>query len=117
MLEEFENLRQEKNGYRRLFFSKKYDLYIWYNEKNGTIIGFQIVYDKESTQKAFTWNEEDGYMNDTVDEGDNYPLSLTPILVPDGKVCKSEIKMIEKEMDNIEIEIKDFVLQKIDEFT
>ena len=116
MLQEFKNLRKEKNGFRRLFFSKKYDLYIWYKEKRGTIEGFQIVYNKESTQKAFTWSKEEGYLSNIVDEGDNYPINETPILVPDGKICKSEIKMIEKEMDNVEMEIKDFVLKKINEY-
>jgi len=117
MLIEFEKVRQEKNCFRRLFCSKNFDLYIWYNKKGGNIIGFKIVYMNDNVQKAFTWEIERGYMNNTVEGWDSSRFNKTPILIPDGIFCKNKLIFnIEKEMDNIEKEIKELVLQKIAEF-
>ena len=116
MFEEFINLRQDKNGYRRLFFTKNMDLYIWYDKKDGEIIGFQIVYEKNNEQKAFTWKKENGFTHDTVDDGDKY-FNLTPILIPDGEVKLSYlISYLESNLEIGEADIKEIVLRKLNEY-
>jgi len=117
MLNEFKTVRQDKNGFKRFFCSEKYDLYVWYDKEGGSIVGFQILYMKDADQKAFTWVKEEGYLHNTVDGWDSSYFNETPILVPDGVFCKNLVLSdIEKEMENIEKEIKEFVLKKLIEY-
>jgi len=117
MLKEFKAVRQDNKGFKRLFCDEKYDLFVWYDKKGGSIVGFQILYMKEADQKAFTWVQEEGYLHNTVDGWDSSYFNETPILVPDGIFSKNLLLPdFENEMGNIEIEIKDFVLKKLREY-
>ena len=67
-LKEFSKVRQEKEGYRRLFADDYFDLYIWYDSKEKmSKIGFQLVYGKKS--KAITWSQGSLNHNKIEDEG------------------------------------------------
>ena len=42
-------------GYRRWFLNNYFDIIVWYEKKDGDIKGFQICYEKNGREKAFTW--------------------------------------------------------------
>ncbi len=84
MLNEFERLRQDKNGFRRLFSDNNCDLYLWYDNKTDkNLVGFQIVYKSNIDLKALTWTKKEGFYHLAVDEGRNRG-GQTPLLVLDG---------------------------------
>jgi hypothetical protein len=117
MLSEYENVRQEKKNHRRLFRDDKYNLYVWYEKKNGKILGFQIIYNLEDIQKAFTYEEDNGYYHNEVDGWDNTAYKGTPLLVQDGKFGKNEMyKIMKHELANIETDLRAYILNKILEY-
>jgi hypothetical protein len=52
MLKEFPNLRQQGEGFRRLFTDPQFDLYVWYASREGAVIGFQLVYKKKDQKRT-----------------------------------------------------------------
>ncbi len=117
MLIEFEKLRQDKNGYRRLFSDDNCDLYMWYdNEINKKLIGFQIVYKINMELKALTWTENEGFFHLGVDEGKNW-YAQTPLLVEDGIFEYQIVKeLIKDNIENTNDEDLKFALVKVREF-
>jgi hypothetical protein len=82
MLREVRKVRQIKGESRRRWFDDDYfDLIVWFGEEDE-IVGFQLCYDRRGEQKAFTWQQEFGYMHHRVDQGEDKPgkLKATPIL-------------------------------------
>lgn len=114
MLREFSNLRQEHQGFRRLFTDDKYQLYLWYSDREREILmGFQLIYQYQGQQKALTWNESGGYQHSGVDEGESW-MNPAPLLVEDGFFQYAAVKddliaCLESAMDP---DVK-LVLQKI----
>jgi hypothetical protein len=90
-MKEFERVRQDRNGYKRLFADEVFDLYVWYTKKKGSITGFQLVYEKWTNPRAFTWIEGKGYRHDRIDGYDSNRWNLTPFLVADGRLDKNSI--------------------------
>ena len=82
-MQEFENVGQDRTGYKRYFFDLDFDLFVWYELKGGPITGFQLVYDKKETPRAITWVKGKGFRHNKID-GYDAPFNLTPILVKDG---------------------------------
>ena len=84
MLEEYCRLRQEKDSFRRFYTDSALDLYVWYENDKITIIGFQLIYNKqdEDNMKAFTWEAKKGGLHSGVDIKGFYDPS--PILVDNG---------------------------------
>ncbi len=118
MLNEIKNVRQiEGEGLRRWFTDKDMDLILWYN-KQKQIEGFQLCYDKQSSEKALTWRIGDKYSHDKIDHGKNPWLSKeTPILTETGKLNKSVIlKSFIEANKNIEESICSLILEKIDKY-
>ncbi len=117
MLQEFSRLRQEPNGYRRLFENEQFNLYIWYTARDGKILGFQLVYFSGEEQKAMTWTQDEGYSHNTVDGWDSSYFNKTPLLVADGQFAKAHI-LAEMKADllNLEPEISRLVLEKIQQY-
>ena len=90
-MKEFERVRQDKKGYKRFFTDDLFDLYVWYTKKNGSITGFQLVYEKWTNPRAFTWLKDKGYRHDRIDGYDSNRWNLTPILVANGYLDKKSI--------------------------
>lgn len=85
MLREFKRVRQEKQGYRRLFVDEYFDLYIWYTRRWGKLLGFQLCYDKQADMHVLTWTRREGYAHSRVDDGDfGGGPKRTPVLIPDA---------------------------------
>lgn len=86
MLREFKKVSQprETPGYRRWFSDEDMELIVWYSPA-GAIRGFQLCYDRNGRERAFTWHVEAGMVHTAVDEGEDSPLrNDAPILLPDG---------------------------------
>jgi hypothetical protein len=86
MLHEVRNVRQiPGEGKRRWFSDQYFDLIVWY-EKDGSLLGFQLCYDKFHKERAVTWRRGIGFSHEKVDDGEGVPgqHKSTPILVPDG---------------------------------
>ena len=116
-MQEFDKIRQEKNGYRRLFYDDHFDLYIWYEKAGGKIIGFQIVYNSKHMQKALTWTEKEGFTHTGIDEGDRKLINQSPMLVQDGVFEYDRVysQLLER-IHNLDPEIQRLVVTKLDEY-
>lgn len=85
MFIEFKKVRQENQGYRRLFTAPLCDLYLWYNsEADKTLTGFQLVYSLSEDQKALSWTQKGGFNHLGIDLDRRRQHPQTPILVEDG---------------------------------
>ena len=86
MLEEFKRVAQqpETPGYRRWFSDAVMELIVWYSPA-GAVRGFQLCYDRDGRERAFTWHVDAGMAHTAIDGGEDSPLrNDAPILVPDG---------------------------------
>ena len=86
MLHELKKVSQPQKtpGYRRWFSDDDMELVVWYSLA-GVIRGFQLCYDRDGHERAFTWHVDAGMVHTAVDRGDDSPLrNDAPILVPDG---------------------------------
>lgn len=118
MLKEYDNLRQDETGFRRLFFDEYFDLYAWYDREGGRITGFQLVYDKLGLQRSLTWLEDEGFLHNKVDEGERAgSIKMTPILVPDGAFDADTVaERFARESGNIDPGFRTLVLGKLAAF-
>lgn len=93
MFIEFKKVRQENQGYRRLFTAPLCDLYLWYNsEADKTLTGFQLVYSLSEDQKALSWTQKGGFNHLGIDLDRRRQHPQTPILVEDGLFEYGSIK-------------------------
>lgn len=113
MFTEFDKVRQEKDGFRRLFTDKQLQLYVWYTEKGGEIYGFQLLYMHRNNQKALTWTKEEGFLHSDVDGWDSSGINSTPFLVSGGQIPFEQLKLkLQESLQGVEQEIQDLILPK-----
>ena len=93
MLVEFPNLSQSGEGYRRLFTDEFFDLYIWYDRKDGEPTGFQLNYSVRDDPHSLTCSMGGSCTHARIDEGEDAPghFKGTPILVSDGVFEKDPV--------------------------
>lgn len=114
MLREFSKVRQEQQGFRRLFCDSDFDLYLWYEAKGAALRGFQLVYFEGDAQKALTWTESEGYRHNEVDGWDSGRFNKTPLLVPDGAFSpQALLARLEPLMGEVDAGVRELVLAKI----
>ena len=116
MLTEVPNCRQIKGEPERRWFScETMDLIVWYS--SGSIIAFQLCYDKMSYEHALTWREESGFSHNKVDTGEMYGFlsdRLTPILISDGSVRWERIQLLFSEASGtMDSTVAEFVMLKL----
>jgi len=83
MLREIRHVSRKPGEPRRRWFSDAHmDLTVWY-APDGSIVGFQICYDKQTEERAITWWADKGYLHDRVDDGEDRPGThkSAPILI------------------------------------
>ena len=120
MLKEIERCRQiENEPSRRWFTNKDFDLIVWYTNE-WTIYGFQLCYDKLTSERAITWIKDKGYTHKKVDTGEMYgrrPDSFTPILISDGVFEVGEVsRRFKKISGKIDSDISEFVLSLLSKY-
>jgi hypothetical protein len=119
MLHEVEKVRQiPGEGPRRWFSDQYFDLIVWY-EKNGSVLGFQLCYDKFEKERALTWRRDRGFSHEKVDDGEGRPgePKSTPILLPDGLFDASAITArFRKESAEIDPEVSRLVAKTLETY-
>lgn len=116
-MREFMNVRQVPGGYRRFFTDDSFDLYVWYGDDQTSVLGFQLVYNKEGEEKALTWDRTEGFLHSGVETGDDDWYKPTPILVLDGLFdWEAVYRRFEETSTDIDAGVKRFVLDKIREY-
>jgi len=119
MLTEIKDVRQIANEQPRRWFSDDYfDLIIWF-DKDGSIWGFQLCYDRKANQRALTWTKINGYDHSGIDDGEG-PTGAhksSPILVRDGLFDhKSAGEKLADAAGELPPELLSFILEKINRF-
>ncbi len=119
MLHEAKHIRQvEGEPPRRWFADKYFDLIVWF-EKDGSVWGFQLCYDRESKPRALTWTKKNGYKHAGIDDGEGSGGTFkgSPVLVEDGLFDAGHIgKRLAAVSADLPPEIKSFVLEKVNQF-
>jgi len=122
MLSEIENPRQNDNEKRRIFSDDYFDLYIWLDD-NDEVSGFQLCYDKNRGERAFTWQKSSEYSHLKVDDGEDTDgifngYKQKPMLVADGMFPKERVRDIfENRSANLPAEYRALIHKKITEFS
>jgi len=119
MLQEFKKVSQpqETPGYRRWFTDPEMELIVWYSPE-GVARGFQLCYDRNGHERAFTWHVDAGMVHTAVDGGEDSPLrNDSPILVPDG-VPRTDraLAQFKESASGLEPELVALVTEKLEEF-
>lgn len=119
MLHESKVSQKEKNVFRRWFQDDYFDLIVWYDIDYKSILGFQLCYDKNYDEHAFTWNKLYGFQHHRIDNSRTlYSYPATPILVSDGVFPFADlIKRFNISSENIDITIKNLVIEKLTEYS
>jgi hypothetical protein len=119
MLHEVANVRQvQGEGPRRWFSDRYFDLIVWY-ENDGSVVGFQLCYDKNVKERALTWRRGFGFSHEKVDDGEGNPgrMKSTPVLVPDGLFDAAAITdRFRKESGKIDGEIARLVIETLESY-
>jgi hypothetical protein len=119
MLKEILDVRQVPgDARRRVFFSEDLDLTVWLDNRDG-IVGFELCYDKETSERAVRWSRGKGFLHQKVDDGENRPgrYKATPILVPDGAFAAQKISQLFREKSrDIDQLIAKFIYHKLLEY-
>lgn len=117
MLQEVESVRQHaEEGHRRWFTDRQFDLIVWY--EGSDVVGFQLCYDKESTERALTWYSSGSYSHTRVDDGDE-PMSArrSPVLVRDGVFDTGRVLSLFREAAaEIDPKIADLVIERLEAY-
>jgi hypothetical protein len=118
MLKEYNKVSQEKSaqGKRRWFNSKNLDLIVWYKSDDKSILGFQLCFNLDQDEYAFTWKEEQGADLSKVDSGESFGpyKNLSPTLTEGEKTPYEKfIKIFKENSENLEEEISSLVLEKL----
>jgi len=117
MLREYDRVRQEQGGFRRLFLDERVALYVWYEFHGGEPIGFQLTYLSGDEQKALSWSRKEGFLHATVDGWDSSHFNETPILVQDGAFDRESLfGYLESSLAETENEVRELVMGKIRTF-
>jgi len=120
MLREIRGVRQnEGEDIRRWFTDENWDLYVW-ADPSGKITGFQLCYDKQDREKAFTWFSGRGYSHTKVDFDREVlrPHGLrSSVLVQDGLFDRDGIlSRFRAASRRIDRAVSRFVCRKIEEY-
>jgi hypothetical protein len=115
MLSEIRNARQvDGEGRRRWFTDDDFDLIVWYADC-GDLVGFQLCYDKEDSERAFTWTREHGYQHNRVDPGEVAGRSkMTPLIIADGAFDAGPVvTTFRRQCGGLEPALSSFVIEKL----
>ncbi|MDB5867341.1 MAG: hypothetical protein JWO70_5147 [Betaproteobacteria bacterium] len=115
-LRELRDTRQVAGEPRRRWFSSAdLDLIVWLDE-TGSVVGFQLCYDKSRGERALTWRAGRGYDHSAIDDGEGNPAQYksTPILVADGHFDRERVAEIFLESsEDVPAPIRDAVADRL----
>ena len=114
MLKEYFVSERAGEPKRRWFGDEFFELILWL-DSDGTIRGFQLVYNRLQAKRALTWKRDAGYSHDRVDDGESTPTAdLTPILIGNEEFHRDEVLpcLVDAATD-LDPSIRDFVVAKV----
>jgi hypothetical protein len=116
MLREITRVAQNKPGFRRRWFEGKYfDLFTW-QDTAGAFTSFQLCYDVEHRERAFSWNAVHGFFHDGVSSGADLRTANPAILSGGGKLDVGEVlPRFQAEAVNIPADVRELVIGMIHE--
>lgn len=117
---EIKAVRQIRRELRRRWFtSNTMDLVVWC-DASDIPVALQFCYDKGLTERALSWNREQGYSHRAVDDGESAAglVKATPLL---GANVALDILYVDQLFhqfsDHLPIDIRHFVSGKIKEYS
>jgi hypothetical protein len=116
VLIEYKNVKQERGkGSRRWFEDESYELVMWYLP-DGSVEGFQILYNGKVAERALTWRKGAGFTHWRVDNGTSSPMkNLAPILLPNGRTPWAKVlREFEESSAGLEPDVRAFVMQRLE---
>lgn len=118
MLHEISNVKQKSQWqFRRWFTDNDMDLFVWFSRQAPA--GFQLSYNKQSSEKAICWENVNGFQYYSVDCGEVEPMKykMTPLYSPDVIVDTYAVaKMFMHNSTCIEVTLADFIYAKLLEY-
>jgi hypothetical protein len=111
MLTEIRNARQvQGEGFRRWFTDEYFDLIVWYGD-DGSLVGFQLCYDKKQRERALTWTVDHGFQHNRIDSGEAPGhAKMSPVIIADGEFGTADILgRFQKASTSMDAEIARFV--------
>ncbi|CAN5407062.1 hypothetical protein BH23VER1_BH23VER1_21770 [soil metagenome] len=117
MLKKLPTRQNDGEARRQWMADDFFDLYVWYHP-DGTIVGFQLCYDKMGNERALTWIRAGVFRHDRIDPGDSSPLdSRSPVIV---EGCPLEAEPVRSEFIKrsleLEPQIRSLILEKLNAF-
>lgn len=103
---------------RRWFSSKEFDLIVWIAD-NQDFTGFELCYDKFTSEHSIIWSRTGGFRHMAVDDGEQRPgrHKETPIMVPDGAFdVKRVYSSFLDASRSLPKDVADFVLQAFEQY-
>ena len=100
---------------RRWFDDEYFDLIVWF-DKDDSVWGFQLCYDRERKPRALTWTRQYGYKHTGIDDGERLSgaSKSSPVLVADGLFDAPSIgEKFQKDAGELPPEIAAFVTAKV----
>lgn len=116
MLREITAVAQTKPGFRRRWFQGSYfDLFTW-QDADGAYTSFQLCYDIEHRERAFSWQQGRGFFHDGVDDSEDLVRGQPAILTQGGKLDAGEVlPRFQSEALNLPAEVRSLIEGKIRE--
>ncbi len=119
MIEEYENIQQNKEGvYHKLFFDDYFELNIFYNIDDTEIVRFQLLYNRKDNPHILTWMNDLGFKHTKAYNKDvNASRKKKYMLIPDGIFNNEKLaQKFKEESKNVDPDTAEFILSKILEY-
>ncbi|OGA02404.1 MAG: hypothetical protein A3H35_01190 [Betaproteobacteria bacterium RIFCSPLOWO2_02_FULL_62_17] len=116
MLREITAVAQNKPGFRRRWFEGKYfDLFTW-QDAGGAYTSFQLCYDVEHRERAFSWRAGHGFFHDGVESSEDLTRGQPAILTHGGKLdAGAVLPRFQEESCQLPAEVRELIVGKIRE--
>jgi hypothetical protein len=116
MLREITIVAQNKPGFRRRWFEGDYfDLFTW-QDSSGAYTSFQLCYDVQHRERAFSWFADRGFFHDGVDDSGDLTRGQPALLTQGGKLDAGEVlPRFEREAQNMPADVRELITEKIRE--
>ncbi len=119
-LVEHKGVRQRPDeGFRRWFVNDFFDVIVWYESAAGELVGFQLCYNRNKVERAFTWhrNKRSSHYVSSGDDGRGRPWKATAILYGDaGPVPEEVILRLQEERGELDDSLLDMITKSVRDY-
>ena len=86
MFREITVSKQATDGPKRRWYQSDYFDLFTFQDDTGAFTGFQLCYDVERNERAFSWSAANGFFHDGVDDAAVPQSQASAILLPEGRL-------------------------------